>query len=206
MHTTYSVTKDHNYRINPTTRETLAHFSGRASRKHSVQVLGTTTNSGSEGNKFLSNQNKIKSTVTGRFKVVEGEFTSSQQQTTENRNATVSNPNGCFQNRLGAVYQGTTRGGTWSYQKRTKHINVLELIVVKLAILAFTKGKSVTAIHIQIDNMTVLSYLVKRGAEGGTRSPKLLQVAKEIWDYLLADGIAVTIEYLPSSLNIQADW
>ena len=78
---------------------------------------------------------------------------------------------------------------------------------MKLAILAFTKGKSVTAIHIQIDNMTVLSYLVKRGAGGGgTRSPKLLQVAKEIWDYLLADGIAVTIEYLPSSLNIQADW
>ena len=77
---------------------------------------------------------------------------------------------------------------------------------MKLAILAFTKGKSVTAIHIQIDNMTVLFYLVKRGAGGGTRSPKLLQVAKEIWDYLLADGIAVTIEYLPSSLNIQADW
>ena len=78
---------------------------------------------------------------------------------------------------------------------------------MKLAILAFTKGKSVTAIHIQIDNMTVLSYLVKRGAGGGgTRSPKKRQVAKEIWDYLLADGIAVTIEYLPSSLNIQADW
>ena len=41
---------------------------------------------------------------------------------------------------------------------------------------------------------------------GGTRSPELLQVAKEIWDYLLANGIAVTAEYLPSSLNIQADW
>ena len=34
----------------------------------------------------------------------------------------------------------------------------------------------------------------------------LLQVTKEIWDYLLANGIAVTAEYLPSSLNIQADW
>ena len=74
---------------------------------------------------------------------------------------------------------------------------------MKLAILTFTKGKSVTAIHLQIDNMTALSYLVKMG---GTRSPELLQVAKEIWDYLLANGIAVTAEYLPSSLNIQADW
>ena len=48
----------------------------------------------------------------------------------------------------GAVCQGNTTGGTWSYQERTKHINVVELIVVKLAILTFTKGKSVTAIHL----------------------------------------------------------
>ena len=74
---------------------------------------------------------------------------------------------------------------------------------MKLAILTFIKCKSVTAIHLQIDNMTALPYLVKLG---GNRSPELLQIAKEIWDYLLANGLAVTAEYLPSSLNIQADW
>ena len=58
MQTTYSVTKDDNHGINQTTRKTLVHFSGRASRKNSVQVLATTKNSGSEGNKFLSNQKK----------------------------------------------------------------------------------------------------------------------------------------------------
>ena len=47
----------------------------------------------------------------------------------------------------GAVRKGTTTGETWSYQKKTKHINVLELIAVKLAILTFTKGKSVIEIH-----------------------------------------------------------
>ena len=78
--------------------------------------------------------------------MVEGEFISSKRQTTENRNATVNNPNGCFQNRLGAVCQGNTTAGTWSYQERTKHINVVELILVKLAILTFTKGKSVTSV------------------------------------------------------------
>ena len=41
---------------------------------------------------------------------------------------------------------------------------------------------------------------------GGTCSPELLQEAKEIWDDLLANGIAVTADYLPSSMNIQADW
>ena len=74
MHATYSVTKDHNYEINQTPRATLIHCSGSASRKNSMQVLATTTNSGSEKNKFLSNQNSIKPTVTGRVEVVEGEF------------------------------------------------------------------------------------------------------------------------------------
>ena len=102
MHATYSVTKDHNYGINQTPRETLVHCPGSASRENSVQVLATTTNSGSERSKFLSNQSKIKPAVTDRVEVVEGEFTSSERQTTENRNTTVNNPNGCFQNRLEA--------------------------------------------------------------------------------------------------------
>ena len=96
MHATYSVTKDHNYGINQTPRETLVHCPGSASRENSVQVLATTTNSGSERSKFLSNQSKIKPAVTDRVEVVEGEFTSSERQTTENRNATINNPNGCF--------------------------------------------------------------------------------------------------------------
>ena len=48
----------------------------------------------------------------------------------------------------GTVCHKTTTGKTWSYQERTKLINVLELNAVKLAILTFTEGKSVTAIHL----------------------------------------------------------
>ena len=47
-----------------------------------------------------------------------------------------------------AVFQRTTAGVTWSYQERTKHINVLELIAVKLVILTFTQEKSATATHL----------------------------------------------------------
>ena len=65
MHVTYSVNKDHNNGINQTPRTTLVHCSGSASSENSVQVLATTINSGSERNKFLSNQNKIKPRVTG---------------------------------------------------------------------------------------------------------------------------------------------
>ena len=111
MRATYSVTKDHNYGINQTPRETLVHCLGSASKENTVQVLATITNSGSERNKFLSNQSKIKPAVTGRVEVVEGEFTSSERQTTENRNTTVNNPNGCFQNRLEGSLSGNHHGG-----------------------------------------------------------------------------------------------
>ena len=64
---------------------------------------------------------------------------------------------------------GTTTGGTWSYQERTKHINILEVIAVKLGILTFTKGKSVTAIHLQIDHMTA-ALLGKNGGNSKSRT------------------------------------
>ena len=56
---------------------------------------------------------------------------------------------------------------------------------MKLAILTFTKGKSVTEIKLQIDIMAALSYLVYQVRRN--RSQELLQVANEIWEYLLAN-------------------
>lgn len=60
---------------------------------------------------------------------------------------------------LRKVCQVAATGGTWSSQKQTKHINVLILIAVKFAILEFPRGKSVRAIHLQIVNMTALTYV-----------------------------------------------
>ena len=84
----------------------------------------------------------------------------------------------------GAVCQGITTGGTWSYQEKKKHIKVLELIAVRFAILNFTREK--------IGNKNPLtnkqySSSVLLGKNGETHSQELLQVAKEIWDYLLAN-------------------
>ena len=45
--------------------------------------------------------------------------------------------------------------------KRTLHVNVLKLIPAKFAVLTFTKVQSNIAIHLQIDNKTALSYLLK---------------------------------------------
>jgi len=54
-----------------------------------------------------------------------------------------------------------------------------------------------------MDNTVALSYIVKMG---GTQNKDMIKLSKEIWDYLISQGITITLEYLPSHLNIEADW
>ena len=171
MLATYIVIKDHNYGINQTPSKTLVHCSGSASRENSVQVLVTTTNSGSERNKFLSNQNKIKPTVTGRVEMVEGEFTSSEWQTTENRNATVNHPNGCFQDRLGAVCQVITMEGG--------------------------------GLVISVKDKT---YQCLLGKNAGNLQSRAATSSQGSMGLTISQSNSSSVEYLPCSLNIQADW
>ena len=92
--------------------------------------------------------------------------------------------------------------GKWS-EIENLNINILKLIAAKFAILTFTKGQSNIAIHLQIDNKTGLSYLLKME---GTHDRELLHISKSIWSYLLSKQIAMSAEYLPSALNVHADW
>lgn len=103
----------------------------------------------------------------------------------------------------GAYCKGERTGGQWSASEQGLHINVLELKAAKLAILAFHKLHSqALSIHIQMDNIVTLTYLKKMG---GTHSQLLTQISKEIWKYLFAHQIIITVEYLPGCLNIEAD-
>ena len=102
----------------------------------------------------------------------------------------------------GASCHGLTTGGPWSMEERKFHINVLELKAAKLAIMSFTlKERDAISVHIRMDNMTALSYLMKMG---GTKNQELTAISKEIWQYLLKRKITIT-EYLPGSMNVQAD-
>ena len=58
----------------------------------------------------------------------------------------------------------------WSAQEMKYHINILELLAVKLAIQTFIKYRDVKAINLQIDNIVALTYLMKMG---GTRNRTL---------------------------------
>ena len=103
----------------------------------------------------------------------------------------------------GANCMGMEIGGKWSVEKRELHRNILELLAVKNAILAFTNEKTINAIHIQTDNTTALSHLLQMG---GTTDKTLVDLSKDIWKYLILKQITITAEYLPGMLNTRANW
>ena len=77
---------------------------------------------------------------------------------------TDSNTNRC--NFVGRkVCLKETIKGTQSYQEHKWHINVLELLTLKLPLL---KEKSVKSIYFKIGNKTALRYLLKMVAGSGT--------------------------------------
>ena len=106
----------------------------------------------------------------------------------------------CLNKRLGAYCKGVSTGRKESKEEKHFHINFLELLASKFAILTFTKNLSHMTIHVQVDNKVVLAYLLKMG---GTRSSQLLKISKSIWNYLLSGQITTNAEYLPSRLTEQ---
>ena len=93
--------------------------------------------------------------------------------------------------------------GLWFKKEQGIHINQLELLAIRFAILTFVKMWKMLAIHIQVDNTTAFSYLLKMG---GTKNPDLMQISKEIWEFLLGQGITITAKHLPGNLNCKVDW
>ena len=73
---------------------------------------------------------------------------------------------------------------------------------VSLAILSYTRFREVSSIHLRVDNMTALSYLLNMG---GTQSEQLIKISKQIWSYLLEKQIFLTAEYVLSTKNYLAD-
>ena len=79
--------------------------------------------------------------------------------------------------RLEGYIERDQNRGQRSKKKQDLHINQLEHLAIKFTILTFAKMWKMSAIHIQVDNMTALSYLLKLG---GTKNPELMQISKEI--------------------------
>ena len=67
---------------------------------------------------------------------------------------TVPYSDRCMKKRL----EGCVLKDQWSKKEQGLHINQLELLAIRFAILTFAKMWKMLAIHIQVDNMTALSY------------------------------------------------
>ena len=92
----------------------------------------------------------------------------------------------------GAVCQGIKTGGLWSKKEQEYHQTFSNKICTSNLQLII----NFKSVHIQVDNQTDLSYLLKMG---GTKSQELLRISKEIWDYLFKHQIMITTEYLPGT-------
>ena len=73
-------------------------------------------------------------------------------------------------------------GGPWSPKEAAMHINCLELLAATLAIQTFAKRKENVLIHLKMDSTSALTYITKMG---GTVSPDLDRLTKELWSWCL---------------------
>jgi len=54
----------------------------------------------------------------------------------------------------GVYCQKVSTGGRWTLQESNFHINVLELLAIKLALLTFSRMFKLRSVHFQVDNTT----------------------------------------------------
>ena len=104
----------------------------------------------------------------------------------------------------GAACKGERAGGkfTWEEKQKLTHINELEISAALKTIQTFYRIHKPRTMHLKIDNLTALSYIIKMG---GKSNQKMNQISKQIWEFMMKNKCQLTAEYIPSKLNIEAD-
>ena len=110
----------------------------------------------------------------------------------------------CFTGGMGAACKGERAGGkfTWEEKQKLTHINELEISAALKTIQTFYRIHKPRTMHLKIDNLTALSYIIKMG---GKSNQKMNQISKQIWEFMMKNKCQLTAEYIPSKLNIEAD-
>ena len=103
----------------------------------------------------------------------------------------------------GAFLQGEATGGCWGPEEQRLHINELELLAVSYALKSFLKREENIELLIKSDNIAVVSYINK---SGGTKSPRLIALTKQIFAWCLHRQIRVSTQHLPGKENLPADF
>ena len=195
--------KNDSSRVDQTNRKNVLCHTSSGTSQTPTQVFTVATDKRVAIERVLQYKNNPEQKIiTGNY-MVEEKSCNVQWETTECVASGYDNPDRCLDGRLVAHCQGIAIGGKWSKQESYKYINILEMIAVKLALLTFMKTRKVTSVHFQIDNIVALTYVIKMG---GLHNQELLNLAKDIWEYAFHHMITITAEYIPSHLNVEADW
>ena len=91
--------------------------------------------------------------------------------------------------------------GIWSSVDREKHINVLEMMAVRMS-LTELKPPAGSVVLVNTDNTTTMYYINK---QGGVRSWSLFQETKRLLLMAESQGWKLVSKHVPGKLNILAD-
>ena len=153
--------------INKIDRSNVFNCPSSSASLSTAKVFTATTNIITKPSLSIPGRDSIKQSVKTRTSLVGGKFKIKQWKITKANGAIFSDTNRSFKIRLASLLQQDVSWGKWSEKEENLHINFLELIAAKFAIPTFTKEQSNIAIHLQIDNKTALSYLLKKKKKGG---------------------------------------
>ena len=104
----------------------------------------------------------------------------------------------------GAHLEPTTLSfhGHWTENQSQLHINMLEMMAIRLALKQAKTFIHHSCIMISTDNTTVVSYINK---QGGTHSPNLCVEVWKILNWCLEQDIVIRVRHIPGKFNSLAD-
>ena len=104
----------------------------------------------------------------------------------------------------GAHLEPTTLSfhGRWTENQSQLHINMLEMMAIRLALKQAKTFIHHSCIMISADNTTVVSYINK---QGGTHSPSLCVEVWKILNWCLEQDIVIRVRHIPGKFNILAE-
>ena len=103
----------------------------------------------------------------------------------------------------GAVPDGISTGGNWTYDESLHHINYLEMYAILVALKTFANDKSNTHMTIMTDNSTAVSAINHMGT---SHSHPCNFMAKEIWEWCLERNIWISVAHIRGTQNFAADF
>ena len=92
--------------------------------------------------------------------------------------------------------------GRWDETEAELYINILEVMAVEIATLAFCKNEHKKHVRLMIDNMIAVSYLQNMG---GIKSTECNKLSRNIWKWAEVRKIWLSEAHIPGTENCTAD-